>query len=86
MVVPAPTCSNEPAPSRAAEIVNVSERLIVRIELLVSLPVPSVPAVPPTPTFSRPDRMSVVPLYVLLPVSIVVPVPICSSEPVPPIS
>ncbi len=81
--MPAPACFRFPVPLIALLTVSALLRSNTSAALLVTAPVPSVPAVPPAPTCSVPALIVVVPLYVLLRLSVCVPVPVFVSPPVP---
>ena len=60
-VVPAPIWFTAPVPEITPETVTASDRLKAKVALLTMLPVPSVPAVPPSPTCRVPAEIVVVP-------------------------
>jgi hypothetical protein len=62
MSLPVPSCCSPPVPLIALATVKVSERLKARVALLTTLPLPSVPAVPPLPIWRMPPLMVVVPV------------------------
>ena len=62
VVVPAPILVTLPVPEMLLAIVFVLERLKTRLALLMTAPLPSVPAVPPLPTCRTPALIVVVPL------------------------
>ena len=63
--------------------VTASDRFIARALLSTTLPVPSVPVVPPAPTCNVPALIVVVPVYVFVPLSVKVPAPCLVRAPVP---
>ncbi len=83
LVVPAPIWSTEPVPLMACVMLFASERLNANMPLSTTPAVPSVPVVPPLPTCKVPALIVVVPLYVFVAVSTVVPVPFWFNVPVP---
>lgn len=83
LVVPVPIWSKEPVPLMACVMLIASERLNAKTPLSTTPPVPSVPAVPPLPICKVPALIVVVPLYVFVAVSTVVPVPFWFNVPVP---
>ena len=74
-----PACfTTAPDPLIALATVNESERLKASMpaDAMATPPLPSVPAAPPLPIRSVPAAISVVLVWVLAPVSEVVPLPI----------
>src|SRR5262249_28314734 len=82
-VIPVPRCSKTPVPEMLASLAATQkQRSTERTPLFTTLPV-MLPVLPPLPNCRVPDEINVPPLYVFCPVSIVVPLPICCSDPVP---
>ena len=61
VVVPVPSLVSAPVPEMSLAMVRVSVRLICRVALLTTAPVPRVPVAPPAPTLSVPAEMVVMP-------------------------
>ena len=78
---PEPFCEMVPKPEIALATVIASDRLKLSDAPLATLtaPVPKVPVVPELPICKTPDEMVVDPVYVFVPVSKVVPAPVCCS-------
>jgi hypothetical protein len=62
VTVPPPVLRMTPPPVIGFAKVNASLRLKTSVELTLTVPPPSVPLVPPSPTWSVPDWMSVRPV------------------------
>lgn len=78
VVVPVPTCAKVPGPLMAALKMTVSLRFIDNVEVAestITLPVPRLPDVLPSPIVRLPSLTTVFPVYVLLPISTQVPLP-----------
>ena len=60
--MPVPLLLSAPEPLMLSDRDTASERLICSVPLLLTAPVPSVPAVPPLPISSVPALMEVAPL------------------------
>ncbi len=63
-VVPVPICDSAPAPLSVPLILKVSLRLTASVEVpakTITLPVPTLPDVPPLPTTSVPSLTTVLP-------------------------
>ena len=60
--VPAPNLARAPVPLMVCVRLNASERLICSVPLLLTAPVPKVPAVPPLPISSVPAEIVVAPV------------------------
>ncbi|PMQ10397.1 hypothetical protein PseAD21_16590 [Pseudomonas sp. AD21] len=86
VVVPVPTCAKVPGPLMAALKMTVSLRFIDNVEVAestITLPVPRLPDVLPSPIVRLPSLTTVFPVYVLLPVSTQVPLPFLASVVIP---
>ena len=60
IVVPDPDCDSLPVPLMALLMATASERLMIKLPLLVIVPVPKLPDVPPLPTSKVPPLTMVV--------------------------
>ena len=83
VVVPVLALTSTPLPPIAFVTVIALLRLSVSVASFVTAPDPSVPVVPAAPICRVPALIVVVPEYVLVPVSVVVPAPACTRLPLP---
>ena len=61
VAVPAASLVSAPVPEMSLAMVTAFERLICRVALSTTAPVPRVPMVPPAPTLKVPEEIVVVP-------------------------